>query len=79
MGPQHCCLEGSHRDEYERPASVLSSLPVAPAPHSRLVYEAMTLGEYVELAHIYAASAAFGIVIQAYMLTISAGYNHYMR
>ena len=67
----------THRDDYQSPAGILSSLSVTPAPHPRLVYEAVTLGEYGELAHTYAASAALGIATQSYMPAITAGYDHY--
>ena len=60
-----------HRDAYECTDGILGSLPMATASYSRLVTEAVTMGEYAELSHIYAVSAAYGVVIQSYMPAIT--------
>ena len=68
-----------HRDAYECTDGILGSLPMATASYSRLVTEAVTMGEYAELSHIYAVSAAYGVVIQSYMPAITVGYDYYTR
>jgi len=42
------------------------------------VFEALNAGR-VRRTHIYAVSAALGVVVQSRMPTITAGYDHYTR
>jgi OTU-like cysteine protease len=45
---------------------------VTPSSNAQLVSDATTLGTWIELAHIYALSAALSCVIQSYMTPTSA-------
>jgi len=69
----------TYHDTYDIADGILSSSAVAPASYSRLLKDAVTLGEYAELAHIYAVSAAFDLVVQSYMPSATVGYDHYTR
>ena len=64
---------------YESADGILALLHVAPTLHSHLITEALTLSEYAEVAHIYAISVAFSIVVQSYMPAITVGYDYYTR
>jgi len=71
-----------HSDTYNCTDSLLSTLPVPPLSYDALVAASLNVGSYSELAHMYAVSAAVGVVIQSYMPpshSIGLGFNPYTR
>jgi hypothetical protein len=61
--------------------SELFSTAIPHSPFKNLIDDVCKPGAYAELAHIYAISAAYGVVIQSYMPTmaVSSQNNHYTR
>ena len=71
-----------HADTYNSSDSFLSTLPVPPSSYDALSTASLTVGTDSELAHVYAVSAAVGVVIQSYMPpshSVGLGLNPYTR
>ena len=71
-----------HPDTYNSSDSFLSTLPVPPSSYDALITASLTVGADSELAHVYAVSAAVGVVIQSYMPpshSVGLGLNPYTR
>jgi hypothetical protein len=73
-----------HRDTYDakslRFQSTLYDSRLIVSPYEKLVADAVKIGSWAEMMHVYALSSAFGVVVESYLPPTSArcsGYNMY--